>query len=367
MSATTLMKPAQDIEHAWWQAVLARDGSKDGKFYYAVASTGVYCRPSCPARRPRPEHVRFFARREEAEGAGFRPCRRCRPAEARVGMSEVVAEVCDFISRNLEEDLRLATLSRRFGLSPFQLQRAFKAALAITPREYADTCRMQSLKSQLQVGGTVTDALYGAGYGSSSRLYERTNSQLGMTPATYRRGGEGVLIRYAFVESPIGRMMVAATDRGISSIAFGDSETRLIQGLRREYPKATLKRGDAVLRGWIGGLLKQMHDRQPQGELPVDIRATVFQRRVWQHLRSIPYGQTRSYSEVASAIGKPTAVRAVARACATNPVAVAIPCHRVLRTDGSLGGYRWGLERKRKLLEIERARRTGIAAGEARQ
>ncbi|HEV8523653.1 MAG TPA: bifunctional DNA-binding transcriptional regulator/O6-methylguanine-DNA methyltransferase Ada [Terriglobales bacterium] len=356
-----MSEASEKVEQGWWQAVLARDGSKDGVFYYAVASTGVYCRPSCPARRPRREHVRFFERREEAEGAGFRPCRRCRPAHASVESSGVVAEVCEFIGRNLEEDLRLTTLSRRFGLSPFQLQRAFKRALGITPREYADTCRLQSLKSQLQDGDTVTDALYGAGYGSSSRLYERTNSQLGMTPATYRRGGEGVMIRYTFVDSPIGRMMLAATDKGICSIAFGESETRLVQGLRREYPKATLKRGDAVLRGWIGGLLKQMHDRQPPGELPVDVRATVFQRRVWEHLRSIPYGQTRSYAQVASAIGKPTAVRAVARACATNPVAVAIPCHRVLRTDGSLGGYRWGLERKRKLLEIERARAAGAA------
>ncbi len=338
-----------------WAAVLARDAARDGSFFYAVRSTGVYCRPSCPSRRPRRENVRFFPTLEEAERAGFRPCLRCRPLAVRAGDARIafVERVCRHIEEHLDEPVRLAGLGRAFGMSPFHLQRTFRSVLGISPREYAETCRMKSLKNGLQSGRSVTEAMHEAGYGSTSRLYEKTGGQLGMTPTLYRLGANKLAIRYATVNSPLGRMLVAATDKGICSIAFGESEAGLVNGLRQEYPQAQFKRAEAVLHRWIGALLKQMFGEPQKTRLPLDIQATAFQRRVWRHLQSIPFGSTKSYSEVARAIGAPNATRAVARACASNPVALAIPCHRVVRSDGSLGGYRWGLERKKQLLERE--------------
>jgi len=340
-----------------WAAVLAHDRSQDGQFFYAVSTTGVYCRPSCPSRRPRRGNVRFFDTSEQAERAGFRPCLRCRPLAVHPGDARArsVAQICRYIEEHLDEPVRLGVLGRQFGMSPFHLQRTFKAVLGITPREYAETCRMRSLKTGLQSGRNVTEAMLEAGYGSTSRLYEKTGGQLGMTPSLYRLGANKLTIRYATVGSPLGRLLVAATDKGICSIAFGDSEAALVKGLREEYPNAQFKRAEAVLHRWIGALLKQMFGEPAKSPLPLDIQATAFQRRVWQHLQSIPFGSTRSYAQVARDIGEPTATRAVARACATNPVALAIPCHRVVRSDGSLGGYRWGLERKRRLLEGEAA------------
>ncbi len=338
-----------------WAAVLAHDRAHDGRFFYAVRSTGVYCRPSCPSRRPRRDNVRFFGTSEEAERAGFRPCLRCRPLAVHPGDARAasVEQICRYIEEHLEEPVRLGALGRRFGMSPFHLQRTFKAVLGITPREYAETCRLKSLKSGLQNGRNVTEAMHEAGYGSTSRLYEKTGGQLGMTPSLYRLGANKVTIRYASVNSPLGRMLVAATDKGICSIAFGESEAGLLKGLRAEYPKAQFKRAEAVLHRWIGALLKQMFGEPADTPLPLDIQATAFQRRVWQHLQSIPFGSTKSYSEVARAIGQPNATRAVAQACASNRLAIAIPCHRVVRSDGSLGGYRWGLQRKKQLLEGE--------------
>ena len=339
-----------------WEAVIARDPKFDGKFVFAVATTGVYCRPSCAARRPRRENVTFFSRPEHAEKAGFRACLRCRPRSFSGNpQSDVAKEICRYIEQHLDESVTLARLGKVFRLSPFHLQRRFKAALGITPREYADSCRMRQLKRNLQSGDNVTRAMYDAGYGSSSRLYEKTASQLGMTPDKYRRGAIAATIRYACANSPLGRMLIAATDRGVCSIQFALSDGELIEGLKREFPFAVRKPDEGGLQTWIGALLSKMTGRELDATLPLDIRATAFQRRVWTYLQSIPFGTTRSYGEVAKAIGQPSASRAVARACATNPVAVAIPCHRVVREDGNISGYRWGVARKKALLDLEQS------------
>jgi AraC family transcriptional regulator of adaptative response/methylated-DNA-[protein]-cysteine methyltransferase len=338
-----------------WQAVMARDARRDGEFFFAVSTTGVYCRPSCAARRPRRENVQFFRSPEAAEQAGYRACLRCRPrAFTGNAESDGVKAICRFIEQHLDEPLTLGRLAKEFHQSPFRLQRRFKAVLAITPREYADSCRLKNLKRSLQAGDSVTRAMYDAGYGSSSRLYERTASQLGMTPDKYRRGAIAAMIRYTCADSPLGRMIIAATEKGICAIQFARSDGELIEGLKREFPFAVRKVDAGGLKSWVNALLRHLQGKDLNSSLPLDIRATAFQRRVWAYLQSIPFGETKSYSEVAKAIGQPSACRAVARACATNPVAIAIPCHRVVREDGSMGGYRWGLERKKALLQMER-------------
>jgi AraC family transcriptional regulator of adaptative response/methylated-DNA-[protein]-cysteine methyltransferase len=337
-----------------WNAVVARDSARDGEFVFAVATTGVYCRPSCPARRPRRGNVSFFSHPEQAEKAGFRACLRCRPkAFSGNPQSDAAKEICRYIEQRLDEPITLGRLGKVFRQSPFHLQRRFKAALGITPREYADSCRLRQLKRNLQAGDNVTRAMYDAGYGSSSRLYEKTASQLGMTPDKYRRGAIAASIRYAIADSPLGRMLIAATDRGVCAIQFARSDGELIEGLKREFPFAVRKPDEGGLQAWVAALLSKMAGRELNAALPLDIRATAFQRRVWTYLQSIPFGATQSYGQVAKAIGQPSASRAVARACATNPVAVAIPCHRVVREDGNISGYRWGVERKKTLLEIE--------------
>jgi AraC family transcriptional regulator, regulatory protein of adaptative response / methylated-DNA-[protein]-cysteine methyltransferase len=346
-------KPDDDLR---WNAVLARDSEHDGEFVFAVASTGVYCRPSCAARRPRRENVTFYLRPEHAEKAGYRACLRCRPRAGLLSgnsQSNSAKEICRYIEQHLDEPVTLDRLGKAFQQSPFHLQRRFKAALGITPREYADSCRLRQLKRNLQAGDNVTRAMYDAGYGSSSRLYEKTASQLGMTPDKYRRGAIAASIRYACADSPLGRMLIAATDRGICSIQFAHSDGELIEGLKREFPFAVRKPDDGGLQAWVAALLSKMTGREPNAALPLDIRATAFQRRVWTYLQSIPFGATQSYKQVAKGIGQPSASRAVARACATNPVAVAIPCHRVVREDGNSSGYRWGVERKKALLALE--------------
>jgi AraC family transcriptional regulator of adaptative response/methylated-DNA-[protein]-cysteine methyltransferase len=353
-SKTTGGTPSGDEES--WKAVMARDPNFDGKLVFAVATTGVYCRPSCAARRPRRENVTFFSHPDQAERAGFRECLRCRPRSSSGNpQSGVAKEICRYIEQHLDEPITLESLGKAFRLSPFHLQRRFKAAIGITPREYADSCRMRHLKRNLQSGDNVTRAMYDAGYGSSSRLYEKTASQLGMTPDKYRRGAIAARIRYACADSPLGRMLIAATDRGVCSIQFARSDGELIEGLKREFPFAVRKPDEGGLQTWIGALLSKMTGREMDATLPLDIRATAFQRRVWTYLQSIPFGATRSYSQVAKAIGRPSARRAVARACATNPVAVAIPCHRVVREDGSASGYRWGVQRKKALLDMEQS------------
>src|SRR5580692_8918683 len=341
-------------EDVRWNAVAARDPGHDGEFVFAVATTGVYCRPSCPARRPRRENVTFFCRPEEAEKAGFRACLRCRPRLFSGNpQSDSAKEICRYIEQHLDELITLERLGKVFRQSPFHLQRRFKAVLGITPREYADSCRLRLLKRNLQAGNNVTRAMYDAGYGSSSRLYEKTASQLGMTPDKYRRGAIAASIRYLCADSPLGRMLIAATDRGICAIQFARTDGELLEGLKREFPFAARKRDEGKLQSWAKTLLRHLQGKKLDDSLPLDIRATAFQRRVWTYLQTIPFGTTQSYNQVAKGIGQPRATRAVARACATNPVAVAIPCHRVVREDGSMGGYRWGMERKKALLEME--------------
>jgi AraC family transcriptional regulator of adaptative response/methylated-DNA-[protein]-cysteine methyltransferase len=350
----SLSSKSRDDNH--WQAVLARDANHDGKFVFAVSSTGVYCRPSCPSRRPRRENVTFFRAPDDAEKAGFRACLRCRPkAIGGSHQAEMVKAVCRYIEQHLDEPITLARLGSEFRQSPFHLQRSFKGVLGISPRAYADSCRLKQLKLNLQAGHSVTRAMYDAGYSSSSRLYERTASQLGMTPDKYRRGAIAAPIRYTLTDSPLGRMLIAATEKGICAIQFADSDDDLEHGLKHEFPFAVRRRDDAAMQSWKQHLLRQIRGQRLIRSLPLDIQATAFQRRVWTYLQSIPFGATRSYGQVAKAIGQPNATRAVARACATNPVAVAIPCHRVVRTDGDMGGYRWGADRKKTLLDLEQA------------
>ena len=350
---------------AYWQAVQTRDRSADGVFVYAVRSTGIYCRPSCPSRKPRREQVEFFALPQAAEQRGFRSCRRCRPGsvDIRDERTKAVARVCREIEARIhgqsggadETPVTLAALSKIAGMSPHQLERAFRSVMGITPRQYADAQRMRLLKSRLRKGDDVTTALYDAGFGSSSRLYERAPSHLGMTPATYREGGAGMQIHYTIVSSPLGRLLVGATKRGISAVYLGESDGRLEAALHEEYPRAEILRDRNGFESWVEKILAHLRGKEPRLDLPTDVQATAFQRRVWEELRKIPYGATRTYSEVARAIGKPRAVRAVARACATNPTSVVVPCHRVVRGDGKLTGYRWGIEKKHALLEREMA------------
>ncbi len=342
-------------DDAQWAAVLGRDAAADGMFVYAVRSTGIYCRPSCPSRRPLRERVMFFGLPEAAEHAGFRACLRCRPAQTamRDPQVEMVRRVC----RAIEDDpdrTDLATLGAVVAISPAHLQRTFKRLMSISPRQYAEACRVRDVKARLHSGEAVTNALYDAGYGSSSRLYERAPATLGMTPATYRKGGAGATIRYTVASSPLGALLVAATERGLCAVRLGDDADALVEELRHEFPFAALARdADDALGAWVAPILANLGGTQPHLDLPLDVQATAFQWRVWEALRAIPRGETRSYAEVARAIGQPTAARAVARACATNPVALAIPCHRVVRGDGDPGGYRWGMERKRALLARE--------------
>ncbi len=337
-----------------WRAVVDRDSSRDGNFVFAVSSTGIFCRPSCAAKRPRRENVTFFDHPQQAELAGYRACLRCRPKAVDGNpQSALVRAMCRYIEQHIEDRLTLALLAKEFRLSSFHLQRTFKAVLGVSPKAYIDAVRLRQVKQNLQAGNSVTDALYAAGYGSSSRLYERTATQLGMTPEKYRRGAVAAVVRYTISSSPLGRMLIAATDKGICAIQFADNDEQLQQGLMREFPFATRRRDDATMAGWRDSLTRLIRGRETNPSLPLDIRATAFQRRVWEALQRIPRGETRSYSAVAKKIGMPTATRAVARACATNPVAVAIPCHRVVREDGDLGGYRWGVERKEQLLAME--------------
>ena len=345
-----------------WKAVLAKDATQDGRFYFGVLTTGVYCRPSCPARKPLRRNVRFYETPEAAEGDGLRACRRCRPTNAHAtGTNGArVQQLCNYIRIHIDDGnaLTLENLSRQAGLSPSHLQRTFKSIAGVSPKEFADACRVQKLKSQLRDGESVTNAIYEAGFGSSSRVYERVDSRLGMTPSQYRAGGERISISYVCIETTFGLMAIAATDRGLCSLQFGDSREKLFENLRSEFPAASLEQAkrpySEQLELWIEALSRHLRGEQPRLDVPVDVRATAFQARVWNYLQSIPYGETRTYSEVAQSLGTPGAARAVGNACALNRVAIVIPCHRVIRGDGNLGGYRWGLERKRRLLDAEK-------------
>jgi AraC family transcriptional regulator of adaptative response/methylated-DNA-[protein]-cysteine methyltransferase len=355
---TSAAVPDVTPEHRW-RVVLARDRRFDGAFVYAVHSTRIYCRPSCPSRRPRREQVTFFSAPEAAERAGFRACRRCRPGEAPAPDPGValVRTVCRLIDARPEQPAGLAALSARAGVTPHHLLRVFRRVLGISPRQYRDARRLDRFRTELKSRRGVSPALYEAGYGSSSRVYERAHAQLGMTPATYSRGAPGAHITYAVMPCPLGRLLVAATSRGICRVGLGGDAAELEAGLRVEFPAAELcrDRRRGTLAAAVGTILSYLNGRTDALDLPLDVRATAFQRRVWEALRRIPYGATRSYAQMARAVGKPAATRAVGRACAANPAALVIPCHRVVRQDGELGGYRWGVDRKRALRERERA------------
>jgi len=349
----------KDDHDELWQAVIARDPRFDGTFVFAVRSTKIYCRPSCPSRRPHRERVSYFRLPAAAEQAGFRACRRCHPQRTTSTdpQIEMVQRTCRYIEKQDETSATLAELGEHIGISTFHLQRVFKKIMGITPRQYADACRIGKFKTRVRESRSVSGAMYDAGFSSSSRLYTRAPAELGMTPATYGRGGRGAIISYTIVRCSLGLLLVAATERGICAVKLGDSDAGLAADLAKEYPSAEIHRADSMLTDPVDKLLNYLSGKHPNLQLPLDIQATAFQWQVWENLRAIPYGETRSYGEVAKSMGRPTAVRAVARACATNPVALVIPCHRVIREDQSLGGYRWGLERKDALLEQEKGRK----------
>jgi AraC family transcriptional regulator of adaptative response/methylated-DNA-[protein]-cysteine methyltransferase len=357
-SAAAALRPAAlDLDRCW-QAVEKRDRGQDGAFVFAVKTTGVFCRPSCAARLPLRKNVAFYASNDEAAAAGFRPCKRCKPTETEGG-AERIAKVCDYIRQNADsgDKLGLAELAEVAGLSPSHLQRVFRAALGVSPRQYVEACRLGLLKKELRAGETVTDAIYAAGFGASSRLYEKVDSRLGMTPKQYGQGGKGQTISYTVLPSPFGRLLLAATDRGLCFVELGEDEEGLVEGLRREYPQAKIAPqatpSSPELESWGKALQRHLEGQAPRPELPLDVRASAFQFQVWSYLQTIPRGEVRTYQEVAAAIGRPKAMRAVGSACAKNPTALIVPCHRVIRGDGAIGGYRWGEERKRRLLESE--------------
>ncbi len=356
------MTPLPPAERAW-RAILKRDGAFDGRFVYGVTSTRIFCRPSCPSRRPRHDRVRYFAGPPEAAAAGFRACKRCRPGSDGASDAErAVERARRFLDTHADERVSLARLARESGVSSFHLQRTFKRITGLSPREYAAARRSERLRTALRSEGSVSRATFEAGYGSSSRVYERAHALLGMTPATYRRGGAGMEIRYTIVPSSYGRLLVAATDKGVAAVALGDSDAALVRELGGNFPDAVRTRVDDGDR-WLAGLVEKVAAtlkppvgaRAKPAAIPIDLAGTAFQWRVWQALTTIPAGETRTYQQLARSIGKPRAVRAVAGACAANKLAVVVPCHRVVRTDGTLGGYRWGLPRKAALLQQERA------------
>ena len=362
---TTMPAPFQNMDpDGLWTAVLSRDPRFDGRFVYAVRSTGVYCRPTCPSRRPRQTQAVFFAVPEEARTAGYRPCRRCHPD--RLGEDGELARIAvEYIDAYIEANESLPTLSElteAAGATASRLRRIFRKETGLSPAQYARARRMEHFKANLRDGANVTEAMYDAGYGSSSRLYENAGEQLAMTPATYRRGGAGTVIRFVMSESALGGLLVAATVSGVCAVKLGDNLDILIAELKDEFPSADIRRVEpdglepesAGLRTWVGALLEYLEGQPVSIDLPLDVLATVFQWRVWRQLQAIPTGETRTYQQLAEELEHPTASRAVGRACATNPVAPIIPCHRALRKDGGLAGYRWGLHRKEALLEMER-------------
>jgi AraC family transcriptional regulator of adaptative response/methylated-DNA-[protein]-cysteine methyltransferase len=343
--------PSDDVR---WQAVLRRDLEADGTFVLAVKTTGIYCRPICTARQPLRKNVRFFADPVEAEAAGFRACKRCRPEarSAREADAERVARAIAII-RASEVAPQLDDLARQLGQSPFHFHRIFKAATGITPKAYFTAERAERLRREIDEGEPVTSAIYGAGYGSSSRFYETSDARLGMTAGVYRKGAAGVTMRFALGQTSLGSILVAATDRGIAAVTLGDDPDALLAGLQARFPSAKLIGADADFERHVATIVGLIEAPGRSVDLPLDIRGTAFQEQVWQALRQIPPGTTATYTEIAARIGRPASVRAVANACGANPIAVLIPCHRVVRTDGSGGGYRWGIDRKAALIQRE--------------
>jgi AraC family transcriptional regulator of adaptative response/methylated-DNA-[protein]-cysteine methyltransferase len=350
-----------------WRAVQKRDVTRDGRFFFGVVTTGVYCKPSCASRQPLRKNVRFYEGPAEAEKDGLRPCRRCKPLAKRGTdrSTERIRKVCRYMDTHTDEPLKLGDLASIAGMSSFHFQRTFKSKTRLTPKQYLDAKRVEKLKEELKRSGEVTQAMYEAGYGSPSRVYERANFHLGMTPNQYRQGGKGLAIAYATISSSFGKIMIGATDRGICFLQFGESRELLLDMLRKEYPSALLapmkEPYHPDFEKWVELLEGYMAGTETNLRLPLDLKATVFQMKVWNYLQSIPYGDVQSYGEVAAAIGNPKATRAVAHACASNRVALVIPCHRVIRGTGELGGYRWGLARKRVLIDQERLHRSGAS------
>ncbi|MCH9016838.1 MAG: bifunctional DNA-binding transcriptional regulator/O6-methylguanine-DNA methyltransferase Ada [Chloroflexi bacterium] len=345
------------LDPKMWEAVRTRDSSADGRFVYAVRSTGIYCRPTCPSRRPAPHRVAFFTGAVEAEAAGFRACKRCLPDQETPSTS-LVRRVCRYIQEQSERSgpvPTLAELGRAVGSSPSHLRRVFKETTGVTPRQYAAAWRLDRFKAMIKDGQDISTALYEAGFGSSSRLYETSEEQMGMSPGAYRKGGKGMNIYHTVVDCPMGRLLVAATDKGVCSVKLGSSGQALEEHLLAEFPSANHQQDGGHLAIWTAEILSYLDGEKTGLDLPLDIQATAFQQQVWQMLRAIPYGETRTYQQVAQTLGKDDSSRAVGTACGANPVALVIPCHRVLRKDGGLGGYRWGLERKQSLLEMEQA------------
>ena len=342
-----------------WQQVLARDERADGQFFYAVKTTKIFCKPSCPSRRPERKNVTFYPTVEQAVAAGYRACLRCEPESVEKKADPQIAAidaVSSYLADHAGERTRLKDVAKATGVAPLTILRGFKRVLGVSPREYAKAQRVEKFKQKVRKPQTsVTDALYDAGFSSSSRLYEGSAATLGMTPSAMKAGGRGETIRYTLAETPLGQTLVAATDRGICSITFADSSEELLAGLQASFPKAELKHMDRELSYAIDAMVAAMGESPRALSLPLDVRATAFQHRVWRELQAIPRGETRTYTQIAEAIGSPSSVRAVAGACAANPVAVVVPCHRVIGKDGKLTGYRWGMERKRSLLQAEGA------------
>jgi AraC family transcriptional regulator of adaptative response/methylated-DNA-[protein]-cysteine methyltransferase len=344
-----------------WQQVLERDASADGQFFYAVKSTRIFCKPSCPSRRPTRKQVQFFPTTDAAQAAGYRPCKRCEPERTTPKpdpQAAAIGAVTQYLREHADERMKLSDVAKATGVGRLTILRGFKRVLGVSPGQYAKAQRLEKFKDKVREPKMrVTDAIYDAGFGSSSRLYENSKARLGMTPREMRNGAAGLVIRYCIADSPLGRMLVATTDVGVCTIAFGDNNAGVLEAFRHRFPKAQLM-AEKDSTGWLGEAVafvtSQMGEHPLAANFPLDVRATAFQQRVWKALQEIPRGETRSYSELAAQLGSPTATRAVAGACAANPVAVIVPCHRVVGKGGSLTGYRWGVERKRRLLAAEK-------------
>ena len=344
-----------------WQQVLERDASADGQFFYAVKSTRIFCKPSCPSRRPTRKQVQFFPTTDAAQAAGYRPCKRCEPERTTPKpdpQAAAIGAVTQYLREHADERMKLTDVAKATGVGRLTILRGFKRVLGVSPGQYAKAQRLEKFKDKVREPKMrVTDAIYDAGFGSSSRLYENSKARLGMTPREMRNGAAGLVIRYCIADSPLGRMLVATTDVGVCTIAFGDNNAGVLEAFRHRFPKAQLM-AEKDSTGWLGEAVafvtSQMGEHPLAANFPLDVRATAFQQRVWKALQEIPRGETRSYSELAAQLGSPTATRAVAGACAANPVAVIVPCHRVVGKSGSLTGYRWGVERKRRLLAAEK-------------
>ena len=342
----------------YWQAVRDKNAAWDGVFYYGVLTTGVYCRPSCNARTPLRKNLRFYQTREAAEKDGLRPCKRCKPDTDRDAQRDLMHAMCQYIEKHHGRRLTLQHLADQAGMSSGHFQRTFKQTIGVSPKKFQDNCKLRQFKARLKSGTSVTAALHDSGYESTSRLYEKLDTHMGMTPGSYRKGGADEVISFAVGATELGTVMIGATDRGICFLQFDEDKQRLLDQLEKEYPRAQIKPMSSdqapLFNEWMALLNGFLQGRTRQFKLPLDIRGTAFQCMVWEYLTTIPAGELQSYTEVAKGIGKPTAVRAVASACANNRIAIVIPCHRVIRGDGNLAGYKWGLARKRTLIDLER-------------